>query len=175
VIFWVFFVPLNIFWAFPRFVFALKNIFLKKRNLPYRIGPSQRPDPTRLRLRRPGRPGPTKPIRARPSSGPGCRRHPGQACPAPRLYKRRRRTTRPRALAPPYCVTAARFAAVRTSRGHPRPLGGRPRRAARLPAILVAGGSPEPHSSLKSEPATMANRRRCSSPIPATPFRLRRW
>jgi hypothetical protein len=44
-IFWVFFVPLNIFWAFPRFVFALKNI--SKKNLPYRIGPSQKPDPTR--------------------------------------------------------------------------------------------------------------------------------
>jgi hypothetical protein len=46
VIFWVFFVPLNIFWAFPGFVFALKNILKKKEYLPYRIGPSQRPDPT---------------------------------------------------------------------------------------------------------------------------------
>jgi hypothetical protein len=31
VIFWVFFVPLNIFWAFPEFVFALKKSL--KKNL----------------------------------------------------------------------------------------------------------------------------------------------
>jgi hypothetical protein len=32
VISWVFFVPLNIFWAFPEIVFALKNISEKNTN-----------------------------------------------------------------------------------------------------------------------------------------------
>jgi hypothetical protein len=49
VIFWVFFVPLNIFWAFPGFVLALKNILKKKPKPIYRIGPSPRLDPTRPR------------------------------------------------------------------------------------------------------------------------------
>jgi hypothetical protein len=57
-IFWVFFVPLNIFWAFPRFVFALKNISEKKLILPYWVEPKARP----VSLR----PGPT----CRPAQGP---------------------------------------------------------------------------------------------------------
>jgi hypothetical protein len=87
VIFWVFFVALNIFWAVPRFVHALKNI--SKKNLPYRIGSSQRPDPTRS-----ARNGPTRQPAVAHLSRPSARGRglhgrppPPSAC-APRLVVR---------------------------------------------------------------------------------------
>jgi hypothetical protein len=111
VIFWVFFVPLNIFWAFPGLVLALKDI--KKKKI-YRIGPSQRPDPTRSARTGPAAPahGPSGPSQARrhrrptsacaPSrSGPIKGRGPwphARPCPLLRRCKPRRR---PLQAAPP--------------------------------------------------------------------------
>jgi hypothetical protein len=94
VIFWVFSVPLNIFWAFPGFVFALKNMFLKKRKstLPDWAEPEARPN--LLRPHRPnpparrcpsarGRPRPNRPWPPPPVHGLACA--PGSR--APRPYK----------------------------------------------------------------------------------------
>jgi hypothetical protein len=58
VISWVFFVPLNIFWAFPEIVFALKNISEKTQILSLRFG-ARRPDPHPLWLSRQARQGPS--------------------------------------------------------------------------------------------------------------------
>jgi hypothetical protein len=56
--------------------------------------------------------------------------------PLPRALPLRRHKPEPTPWPPP--PGHRRFAALRTCRSHPRPPGGRPRRAARLPAILVA-------------------------------------
>jgi hypothetical protein len=81
VIFWVFFVPLNFFWAFPEFVFALKNILKKNKSYPPGLGRARRTDPHPLRpslacqspsadeangRRRSSRPGRACPGQARP-------------------------------------------------------------------------------------------------------------
>jgi hypothetical protein len=102
VIFWVFFVPLNIFWAFPEFVFALKKYFEKKRKstLPDWAEPEARPNP--LRPHRPNPPaqrspsGHQRPCPARPAS----RRHAtrlgvrAKVRGSPRPYKSRRLSPR---------------------------------------------------------------------------------
>jgi hypothetical protein len=113
VIFGVFFVPLNIFWAFPGFLLALKNISKKKKI--YRIGPSQRPDPTRSALSARPDLGPAKAHREAWPHGQGAASGrwpwracaPGPPCPAPYKGSARGRP-RARTLAPP-----CRFAASR--------------------------------------------------------------
>jgi hypothetical protein len=147
---------------------------------PARSAPA-RPEPARSPSGRGQCPWRTRPGRRRrfswrarpglPASAPYLTRAaPAARCPepprAPLLPKppppARRRRRRALQFRPPPGSTA-----VRTSRSHPRTRRGRPRRAARLPAILVAGGSSGPRNSLKSEPATMANRRSVLPRIPA--------
>jgi hypothetical protein len=68
-IFWVFFVPLNIFWAFPGFVIALKNISKKRKSTGLgRARGLTQPAPPRPRARQ----GPSRGL----ASWPGRRRRP---------------------------------------------------------------------------------------------------